>query len=408
MKSANEKQKKTLAFLQKKEGANKTFTAEELSEASTYPLKASLLAKLSRNEFGDFIVRVKDNTYKAQHTLPLKPNEYANMTSSRFRHEHPSSHSTNTIEKKESERIVDKSVQAALASIEIYNKPNFKYREETFSVLLVNAWELLMKARILSTNFEDIHSLYIENSKSTSGFEESRAGIPKTISINKAIKILSLDTTLTSNLYALIEIRDNAVHFKNNSHLLHMKVLEIGVASLQSYVEMIKEWFKYDLSRYNFYIMPMSFYHSFEMKSFSINSDSEQNQMLLKYISKVEKEHDSEYPGRHNISLILETELVKSKMRFDPENDKAIPVKLTDEDFRKKYPWNNKDHLIPKLQERYSNFSENTSFHKLKKEMWEKTNFSGTRRSDEDKPHTEKRFYSTNVFKWFDDYYTKK
>jgi len=44
--------------------------------------------------------------------------------------------------------LVDKSVDACLAAIEIYNKPDFRYREETFSILMLNAWELLLKARV--------------------------------------------------------------------------------------------------------------------------------------------------------------------------------------------------------------------------------------------------------------------
>lgn len=40
---------------------------------------------------------------------------------------------------------------AMLAAIEIYNKPQIAYRDECFSILLVNAWELLLKA-VLSKN----------------------------------------------------------------------------------------------------------------------------------------------------------------------------------------------------------------------------------------------------------------
>jgi hypothetical protein len=45
--------------------------------------------------------------------------------------------------------FVGKSVGAALSAIEIYNKPDFKYREETFAILMINAWELLLKAKII-------------------------------------------------------------------------------------------------------------------------------------------------------------------------------------------------------------------------------------------------------------------
>ncbi|KXS37104.1 MAG: hypothetical protein AWU58_2136 [Methanohalophilus sp. T328-1] len=40
----------------------------------------------------------------------------------------------------------DNSKSAMLACIEIYNKPSFQYRNETFIILLLNSWELLFKA----------------------------------------------------------------------------------------------------------------------------------------------------------------------------------------------------------------------------------------------------------------------
>ena len=48
--------------------------------------------------------------------------------------------------------LLDKSVDSMLSAIEIYNKPNFKYREGTSAVLAINAWELLLKAYILKVN----------------------------------------------------------------------------------------------------------------------------------------------------------------------------------------------------------------------------------------------------------------
>ena len=45
--------------------------------------------------------------------------------------------------------LAQKSVQAAVAAIEVYNKPNFLYREEAFALLMTNAWELLLKGKWL-------------------------------------------------------------------------------------------------------------------------------------------------------------------------------------------------------------------------------------------------------------------
>lgn len=35
--------------------------------------------------------------------------------------------------------LLDKSMASMLSAIEIYNKPDFKYREETFAILAINA-----------------------------------------------------------------------------------------------------------------------------------------------------------------------------------------------------------------------------------------------------------------------------
>jgi hypothetical protein len=46
--------------------------------------------------------------------------------------------------------LLEKSVRSALSAIEIYtNQVQFKWRQESFSNLMVNEWELLLKARTL-------------------------------------------------------------------------------------------------------------------------------------------------------------------------------------------------------------------------------------------------------------------
>ena len=54
------------------------------------------------------------------------------------------------------QRFVDKAEAAMTAAIEIYNKPCFPYREEVFSILALNAWELLLKAAVLKGRSEQV------------------------------------------------------------------------------------------------------------------------------------------------------------------------------------------------------------------------------------------------------------
>ena len=58
------------------------------------------------------------------------------------------------------ESLIDKSIGSMLSAIEIYNKPDFKYREETFAILAINSWELLLKARLLKLNNYRVNSIY--------------------------------------------------------------------------------------------------------------------------------------------------------------------------------------------------------------------------------------------------------
>src|SRR5208283_3351467 len=57
----------------------------------------------------------------------------------------PSSSRLITIDANAHTYLVEKAIDAAISAIEVYNKPRFRYREETFAILMLNAWELLLK-----------------------------------------------------------------------------------------------------------------------------------------------------------------------------------------------------------------------------------------------------------------------
>lgn len=304
--------------------------------------------------------------------------------------------------------ILDKSIQAVISAIEVYNKPDFKYREENFAILMVNAWELLLKARIVQENANSLKSIFAPDhaAKKKNGepykktkYKQNRSGNYYTIDIFTACKKAGLDEVVTENIELLVEIRDNAVHFINDSRLFEKKVLEIGTASLRSYVELAKAWFDYDLSKYNFYLMPISFFHPHEKESYSINDEDEQHRNLLKYIAVKEKRHPSNSSNTHNISLILETKFVRSKsiegLKIQYANDSDNEVRVTvsaEEQFRNKYPWNWTDHLKPKLKKEIPSIRFTNDFWKMKRELEKDEKYAGERPLDWSKP-TSRSFY---------------
>jgi hypothetical protein len=180
------------------------------------------------------------------------------------------------------QKLLENSLSAALSSIEIYNKPDFKYREEIFTILNVNSWELLLKAKILKGAGDDVTALYVLKDGNP---KLNRNGHPLTVEILGAMRLTGLDPVIAENLTSLVEIRDSAVHFYNSEALSYL-VYTLGVASLRNYQKLIKTWFDRSLTEYNFYILPLAFAYNFKTLSM-IDCDKEPEAVaqLLKTVS---------------------------------------------------------------------------------------------------------------------------
>lgn len=322
--------------------------------------------------------------------------------------------------------FVDKSIGAALSAIEVYNKPDFKYREETFAILMINSWELLLKAKVIKESKGDLKSIYVMinkvgkrgNKLGTLTPDLNRSKNPKTIGLPKCLHVceqqpIKLNPIVKENIFVLMEIRDTAIHFQHTDLYLSKKVFEIGTASLKNYLTLITEWFNYDLSVYNFFLMPMTFFHEFEaVKSFSVNSNKEQIKNLLKYISEKEKQDPSDESKDYNISLKLETKFVKSTstdsllMNYSTDPN-AIKVNVQEEDVLKNYPYDYAK-LTAALRKRYSNFVENQTYHNIRKPLLKDNRLCKTRLLDPANSKSAKKdWYSSEIFKEFDKHYKK-
>lgn len=317
--------------------------------------------------------------------------------------------------------ILEKSVAACVSAIEIYNKPDFKYREETFSILLVNAWELLLKAKISAINNNAIQSIYaIDNNGKT---KINRAGNPMTIDINSAMQRLFeakfLDERCRASINLLVEIRDNAIHFVNKSIHFNKKVLEIGTASLSNYVTAIDDWFGKDLSQYNFYLMPISFFHLADLESHSILGQDVQSANLLRYFREIETQHPYDEDSNYSIALQVRTEFVKStsensvlEVRFTTRED-APEVRVSEEsEILRRHPIAYNE-LLDKLRKRYVDFKQNDTFLILKRDLENqekhKERYCKIRWLNVlEKKGTKQKFYSPEIIKEFDKHYTKR
>lgn len=324
-----------------------------------------------------------------------------------------------------STRLFRKAEAALLSAIEIYNKPDFRYREETFAILILNAWELLFKAKLVLDHGNDHRCLYIYDHRTTArGFQSqklyvrrNRAGNPYTRSIGKVIVALEENTAtrlsgaIKANLDTMIEIRDNAVHYFNASPELAKQVLELGTASVKNFIELARRWFSQDLSGYSLYLMPVGFV-SAPASVCALPASSDESK-LVKYLAQVVR--DSTPTAGEEFSVALEVNL--SFKRSPPGTPGAVAVTtdpsapkvtLSEEDIRKTYPWDYAE-LNKPLRKRYSDFKQTKKFHDIRTPLKDDPRYVRTRLLDPSNPRSSRKdFYSPNILREFDKHYTQK
>jgi hypothetical protein len=110
-----------------------------------------------------------------------------------------------------SKRLVDNSMSAMLAAVEIYNKPRVTYRDEITVITIVNAWELALKATLR----KDGQSIYYPKRKN----ERYRSiGLDDALARVDARGLWPAETdgvAIIANLKSLAEYRDRAIHLYN-------------------------------------------------------------------------------------------------------------------------------------------------------------------------------------------------
>ena len=146
------------------------------------------------------------------------------------------------------ERLIDKSKEAFIMAIEVYNKPTIRYRLEGFSFFICNAWELMLKAHIIN-KFGETEIYYADKPD-------------RTISLEKCIqKIFTNEKApLRQNLTKIIELRNTSTHFITEEYeMVYVPLLQ---ACVFNFVEKMNEFHGVDMSKIipdNFITLSVSF-----------------------------------------------------------------------------------------------------------------------------------------------------
>lgn len=135
-------------------------------------------------------------------------------------------------------RLIDKSVEAYTLALETINRLTIQYRLESFCYLYCNAWELLLKARIIATNDGDWTTIYYAQS----GPDK------RTLSLRDCLNRVfpnALDPT-RRNIESVELLRDEAVHLVIGH--IPRDVVGLFQAGVINYHRCLSRWFGKSLS----------------------------------------------------------------------------------------------------------------------------------------------------------------
>jgi len=328
--------------------------------------------------------------------------------------------------------LVKNAVAAYFASVEIHNKPNIPYRYETVTLLMVNAWELALKAYV--RKYVKEHSIF------------DKAG--HTISFDKALGYVNTHfntqtpkafLAVKANLEAIEEYRNSIAHFYNEQLAPYIFML-ISRCAL-NFVDFIKNHFQKDImADEGLFIMPLGFKLPFRPEDFlsrkapAYTSTAETKRFIDKVITVIEDLNkqgveDSIVLGfevyMQSINKVKNSDLVVAITQSENEADAVVSnpkifrlssdpnaqaVYLSDEDFRKTFPYTHAE-LVLKCKEIIPEFRQDTRFNNAKRAMSKLSNpdlyFNERRLDPSDKKSQGRKFYTELAVDYIKRFYSK-
>lgn len=148
----NSKMRAFHSFLKEKEKAGKTFTAEEIADATGYELQGTVRVNLGKPVWRKVLQKVSPGVYRAIDTSDLTEEEFALRLSVKNMLEAPvGERAPVTL----TERLYAKAKESFILSLELYNRPSLQNRLEAFAMLHCAAWEQLLKGKLMLDKGDD-------------------------------------------------------------------------------------------------------------------------------------------------------------------------------------------------------------------------------------------------------------
>lgn len=258
-------------------------------------------------------------------------------------------------------------VSALLAAIEIYNKPIVQHREQTFSILLINAWEILLKARVLQKAGGDrLEVIYRSQGGSPRSGTQNEASRRRTISLGSAIDKTCVPSGVRRGIEGIQMVRDEATHLGVLNPELRQMILRYGAAAVRNFVELAREWFQVDVRIP--YLLPVGFLGSAEVVETSVSGKQRDLLRQLTAIATSAAGDGIDYPVVLSVDIQLNP-IFKGGQRAEVTGSAdALKLRVSDDEVFDQFP-NSYQDILSECKRRYADFKQNAEFNETMKEI---------------------------------------
>lgn len=298
--------------------------------------------------------------------------------------------------------LVKNSIAAYFAAIEIHNKPNIPYRYETVTLLMMNAWELALKAYV--KKYVKNRSIYTDDGHTISADK----ALDYTCEHINNIKANSF-TAIKLNIEEIEKYRNNVTHFYCEP--LEPYIFMLVARAALNYVEFMKAQFSKDIMVDDgLFIMPLGFKLPFKPEDFlSSNAAkyaaSEETQKFIQdivkviqnlkdegieesivlgfdiYLESVKKASNSDILAAITTLDKADTTIAKvTKAKFSDDPDAQV-LNMSDQEFRAIWKYSHSE-LLAWCKRNIPDFKQGVVFNKAKKNIKSDRNCVYTRRLD--------------------------
>jgi len=233
------------------------------------------------------------------------------------------------------EQLLNKSKEAFILGIEIYNKPTIKYRVEGFSFFICNAWELMLKSHMIKKYGET--SIYFDDNPG------------RTISLEACIKkVFTNDKDpLRINLEKIIELRNTSTHFITEEY--EMVYIPLFQSCVVNFSDKLMEFHSFDITTLipqNFLTLTISM-QAIEDTSIIAKYPEEIAKKLIEKTEEIEELsiiQNEKFALKivHQHFIVKDERKATSKVKVDSSADVGVKIIKDVKDPNQTHPYNTK------------------------------------------------------------------